>query len=243
MSKYWNDSTQYSQLSVEELRKKADSSLTTANKKGQKYEPIVVHGRKICKSWWGQAWCQNLEQYADYESRIGRGKRYVSSGAVVDLKIQGGKIDARVQGSRKIPYKVEIKISPLSEEHCQQVIEKCGRRIENMESLIGGNFPNEMKELFIENGGLFPTPREISFHCSCPDWAIMCKHVAAAMYAIGVRVDENPFWFFQLRGIDVERFINVTLANKVESMLANAELPSERILKGQNMMELFGVIS
>lgn len=242
MSKYWNNFTQYSQISIAELRKKATSSVSQAKKKGQLYEPVMVSGRQICKSWWGQAWCSNLERYADYTSRLDRGKRYVRSGAVVDLKINDGKIDARVQGNRKVPYKVEIRISPLSEERCQPVIEKCGRKIENMESLIGGSFPDDLKELFTGTDGLFPTPREISFQCSCPDWALMCKHVAAVMYAIGVRVDENPFWFFRLRGIDVDRFINVTLANKVESMLENAEQPSERILDEDGALELFGVL-
>lgn len=242
MSKYWDVSTQYSQISVGELRAKAGSSATKARRSGQEYEPVTVVGRQICKSWWGQAWCSNLEQYADYASRIDRGKRYVRSGAVIDLKIKDGRIEARVQGSRKVPYKVEIRISPLSEERCQVVIEKCGRKIQNMEALIEGAFPDDLKELFTGDGGLFPNPKEISFQCSCPDWALMCKHVAAAMYAIGVRVDENPFWFFRLRGIDVDRFLNVALANKVESMLANAELPSRRILEGEDVLGLFGVL-
>lgn len=243
MSRYWNDYTQYSQMSVDELKKKANASAITAKNKGRDYEPIVVKGRQICNSWWGQAWCRNLEQYADYASRIDRGKRYVRSGAVVDLKVQNGKIDARVQGNRKVPYKIEIRISPLSEERCQQIIEKCGRKIQNVETLINGGFPDDLKDLFTGMGGLFPTPNEISFQCSCPDWALMCKHVAAVMYGIGAKVDENPFWFFKLRGIDVERFISVALANKVESMLANANQPSRRILDDNDeVYTLFGVL-
>lgn len=242
MSKYWGEFTQYSQISAEELRKKADSSARQAKKKGQALEPVTVSGRQICKSWWGQAWCRNLEQYADYASRLDRGKRYLRSGAVIDLKINGGRIEARVQGNRKVPYKIEVRISPLSEESCQGIIERCGRKIENMEALISGRFPDDLKELFTGMDGLFPHPREISFGCSCPDWALMCKHVAAVMYGIGVRVDENPFWFFQLRGIDVERFIGVALANKVDSMLANADKPSRRILEDERISDLFGVL-
>lgn len=242
MSKYWNKFPQYNQMSVEELRRKATNSAAGAKKKGMKYEPIFTSGRQICKSWWGQAWCENLDSYADYGSRLDRGKRYVRSGAVVDLQIKGGRIEARVQGSRKIPYKVEIRISPLSEERCTPIIEACSKKVENMEALISGTFPDELKELFLGQNGLFPTPREISFQCSCPDWAIMCKHVASAMYGIGVRVDENPFWFFQLRGIDVDRFIDVSLSNKVESMLENAEKPSKRMLNEDEAHRLFGVI-
>ena len=160
----------------------------------------------------------------------------------MDLKIRGGRVEARVQGSRKVPYKVDIRISPLSEEKCQEIIARCGRKIQTIDKLINGEFPDELRDLFTGENGLFPSPREISFNCSCPDWALMCKHVAAAMYGIGVRFDENPFYFFHLRGIDVDRFIDVALENKVESMLRNAEQPSERILRETDLTGLFGVL-
>ncbi|HCI73655.1 MAG TPA: hypothetical protein DHV42_03835, partial [Lachnospiraceae bacterium] len=232
MSRYWNTGS-FEQPSVEELRRRAEESARTAARKGQSFEPVVPQNKRgpICTSWWGQAWCENLERYADFESRIERGKRYVRSGTVVDMKIGKGKVTARVQGSRKTPYKVEIRISPLSESKCQRIIEQCGRRISNVEKLVHGEFPEELKEVFLSDGGLFPTPMEISFSCSCPDWALMCKHVAAAMYGIGVRFDENPFFFFNLRGIDVDRFIDVTLESRVESMLEHADCKSGRIIR------------
>ena len=236
MSRYWSDETVYSQPTIEELRQRVKMTSQAAAKKNKDYAPVPpIKGRNICQSWWGQAWCRNLEQYADYESRLDRGKRYVKTGTVIDLKIKKGKVEARVQGTRRAPYKVEIRISPLSEENCQKIIEKCGRRIENMESLIKGEFPMDLQELFTGKDGLFPTPREISFSCSCPDWALMCKHVAAAMYGIGVRLDENPFYFF-------DRFINVALESKVESMLRNAEKSSDRIIEDADLTALFGVL-
>lgn len=240
MSKYW-DTGYYSQPTTGELRKKSQASRKKEAKKGNVLEPVIVQGRTIAKSWWGKAWCSNLEQYADYESRLERGKRYVRTGAVLDLKIQKGKILARVQGTRKTPYKVEIRISPLSEEKCQGIIQKCGRKLENVEELMAGNFPEEMQELFQGKDGLFPTPKEISFNCSCPDWALMCKHVAAVLYGVGVRLDEQPLLFFELRGIDAGRFIDVTLANRVEQMLANADKKSPRILDDAEVKGLFGV--
>ena len=161
---------------------------------------------------------------------------------MIDLKIQKGKILARVQGTRKTPYKVEIRISPLSEERCQDILERCGRKLENLEALTEGNFPDDMKELFRGKGGLFPEPREISFNCSCPDWALMCKHVAAALYGVGARLDENPLLFFELRGIDVGRFIDVALENRVEAMLANADKKSGRIMEDTDLGKLFGVL-
>ncbi len=240
MSRYW-EMDYYNQPDVSQLKKNAEATKKKEAKKGNVLEPVSVQGRSIAASWWGKAWCANLEQYADYESRLGRGKRYVRNGSVLDLKIQKGKILARVQGTRKVPYKVEIRISPLSEEKCQNIIDRCGRKLENIEKLMNGDFPVEMQELFQGEDGLFPTPREISFNCSCPDWALMCKHVAAALYGVGVRFDEKPLLFFELRGIDVERFIDVTLANKVEAMLANEDKPSSRIMDDVDTAAIFGV--
>lgn len=241
MSKYWN-SGNFSQPTTAELQRNSESSRKKAQDKGQILEPVVIVGRTIAKSWWGQAWCRNLEQYADFESRLDRGKRYVRTGAVLDLKIQKGRVLAKVQGSRKTPYKVEIRISPLSEEKCQKILEKCGKRIENLEALATGNFPAELKELFTGQEGLFPTPKEISFACSCPDWALMCKHVAAVLYGIGARLDSQPTLFFELRGVDIDRFLDVAVANKVDAMLENAQKPSSRILEGADLNALFGVL-
>ena len=155
--------------------------------------------------------------------------------------MQKGKITARVQGTRKTPYKTEIRISPLTEEKCQTILRQCGRKMENLEALLAGNFPEDMKELFQGKDGLFPEPREISFTCSCPDWALMCKHVAAALYGIGARLDENPLLFFELRGIDAGRFVDVALENRVESMLANADKKTERVIDDLDVEALFGV--
>ena len=245
MSRYWDDYPVYEQPSVEELRSRAQKSVSEARKKGQDPSPAipVTKTGPICESWWGQAWCENLERYADFASRLERGRRYIRTGTVVDLKIRKGRIEARVQGRRKAPYKVDIRISPVSEEKCQAIMERCSSRIQNMEDLVYGRFPDELKALFTEkDGGLFPSPTEISFICSCPDWALMCKHVAAAMYGVGLRLDENPFYFFELRGIDVERFIDVALENRVESMLANAETITERMIDNADISTIFGVL-
>ena len=240
MSRYW-DSGNYSQPTASELKRKSEASRVSAEKKGKRLEPVVIQGRNIAKSWWGKAWCDNLERYADYESRLDRGKRYVRTGAVIDLNIAKGRIQARVQGTRRTPYKVEVRISPLSEERCQEIIRKCEKRVENLEKLLAGDFPEELKDLFTQRDGLFPSSREISFSCSCPDWALMCKHVAAVLYGIGARLDENPSLFFELRGIEMERFIDVAIANRVELMLENAGQTSERVIDDGAVYGLFGI--
>ena len=198
MKRYWDDETVYSQPGVAELKEKAKQSVRRAGSKAKMYEPVKCRTKRgdICESWWGRAWCHNLEKYADYASRLDRGKSYVRSGTIIDLQISDGRVEAKVQGRRRTPYKVEIRIGRLSEENCQRIIGRCTERIESLEKLVGGEFPEELKDIFTEEGGLFPTPKEISFSCSCPDWAMMCKHVAAVMYGIGVRFDENPFYFF-----------------------------------------------
>ena len=240
MSRYWEDGC-YSQPTTSELKRKSEASRVSAEKKGKRLEPVVIQGRNIAKSWWGRAWCDNLERYADYESRLERGKRYVKTGAVIDLSITKGRIQAKVQGSRKTPYKVEIRISPLSEERCQEILQTCGKRVETLEKLLAGDFPEELKELFTQRGGLFPSSREISFSCSCPDWALMCKHVAAVLYGIGARLDENPSLFFELRGIEMGRFIDVAIANRVERMLKNAGRTSGRTIDEGDIRGLFGI--
>lgn len=239
MSRYWEDAV-YEQPSEDKIRKNAADTVKKEKKKGKTLTPVIISGRTIAKEWWGKAWCENLERYADYESRLDRGKRYVRTGAVVDLQIQKGKINARVQGRRKTPYKVEIRISPLSEERCQNMIALCGDKIQNLEALMEGDFPDELREAFLQQGGLFPEPKEIAFNCSCPDWALMCKHVAAVLYGVGARFDENPLLFFELRGLDVGRLIDVTLADRVEKMLENADRPSRRIIQQEDYLKIFG---
>ena len=238
---YW-DETYYPQPTEYELRRNAAETARKATQKGQRLNPVVLSGRQITKSWWGQAWCENLERYADFDTRLSRGQRYVRSGAVVDLQIQTGKVLARVQGTRKVPYKVEIRISPLSQERCDEIMDRCSSRVDSLENLLAGHFPDALKDIFLGADGLFPTPREISFSCSCPDWAMMCKHVAAALYGVGARLDEDPLLFFTLRGIETTRFVDVVIANRVEVMLANVDKPSPRIIRDAALDELFGVL-
>ena len=234
----------FSQPSVELLRQNAERSTAAAGKKGKQYNPVIPKGnsRTICVSWWGQAWCRNMESYADYDSRLGRGKRYVTSGTVLDLQIGEGTVEAKVQGSRRTPYQVRIGIDPLNEKKKKEITGACSRELKSMEDLICGRFPAGLETLLLQRGSLFPDPKEIHMSCSCPDWAVMCKHVAAVMYGIGVRLDDNPFYFFTLRGLDVDSFVTQALQDRVESMLANADAASDRILPEEDISALFGVL-
>lgn len=240
MARYY-ETKYYSQPTAEELKKRADESTKKAKRKGVIDHPVLISGKKICTSWWGTAWCENLERYADYENRIERGKRYVRNGSVIDLQIEKGKVHARVQGSRKAPYKVEIKVSPLSEEKCEAILNRCGK-LDDLETLLSGKFPEDMKELFFEKDGLFPSPAEISLSCSCPDYAIMCKHVAAVLYGVGARFDEDPMLFFELRGVEVSRFIDVSLKDHVDALLEHADNHTDRMMDDSKIDQVFGTI-
>ena len=240
MGSYWD--MEYRYLTMAELNDLADKFIMKARKKGEHWEPVVTEGKKIAKSWWGKAWCDNLERYADYYSRLDRGRRYVRAGAVADLRVYDGIVKAKVVGSGSKPYDIKINISPLKQDKMQEIIKQCSGRLKNAEDLMMGNFPKDMEEILLKKGMLFPLPQEISFSCSCPDWADMCKHVAAALYGVGTRLDTDPVLFFTLRGIDLTGFIDATILNRVEKMLENANTTSSRIMDENEIKGLFGVL-
>lgn len=245
MAYYGGYGTYYRQPTKGELITKANASIRRLEKSGREMHPIRIEGTKIARTWWGQAWCDNLERYADFSNRVGRGKRYVRAGCVIDLIVERGLIRALVQGSRAQPYEVEIKIDPLSEEAFSKLLDQCSARADSLEALVAGDFPEQLKNtLFAERGGLFPAPREIKFDCSCPDWASMCKHVAAAIMAVAPQLDENPLALFELRGVDTASLVKRTVAQKLDLMLKNADAPSPRIMEvdDEELTALFGVL-
>jgi uncharacterized Zn finger protein len=210
-------------------------------KKNPHIQPVTIDG-KLAKTWWAQAWNKNLESYADYSNRIERGRSYVRSGAVLDLSITPAQVHALVQGSRAKPYEVTVSIDPLPKAKWDKIIGQCSHKIGSLEELVAGKFPQEFMELFASRGeGLFPSPQEIHFICSCPDWAYMCKHVAAVLYGIGARFDNDPTLFFLLRDIDFAELLKKSVDEKMKSMLKNAGKPTGRIMKDVNTLELFGV--
>lgn len=228
--------------SVAEKKAKASRSLAKMKKKNPDIEPVIIEGRTLAKNWWGKSWNINLESYADYSNRIERGKRYVRNNAVLDLKISKGKVAAKVQGSRVKPYDVEITIDALDNKKWEQVTELCNHRIDSLEQLIEGKFPKELEILFTDKKyGMFPSPKEIHFACSCPDWAYMCKHVAATLYGIGARLDNDPMLFFALRDIDGQMLIRKSMERKLESMLKNAGKKSKREIAAKDISDIFGL--
>jgi len=225
---------------VAQKQAKAQKQLQTLRKKNANIAPVVIEGRKIAKTWWGQAWCKNLESYADFSNRIGRGSAYVRNGFVLDLQIEPGAVYAKVYGTHL--YNITINIDPLDKRIKDDIAAAVGHRIDSIESLVSGAFPEDLRAVFLQQGtGLFPTPKEIHMDCSCPDWAEMCKHVAAALYGVGARLDEDPLLFFKLRGIGMSEFIKRSIDEKMKSLLRNAGKKTGRVMEEADLGELFGV--
>jgi uncharacterized Zn finger protein len=186
---------------VAERRRQAQCELERMRKKGLVVQPIKIDGRIIAKTFWGKAWCENLESYSDFENRLPRGRTYARNGSVVHLEIQPGRIAAHVSGSEL--YSVEITISSLPDPHWKCVKGKCAGQIGSLVELLQGRLSKSVMDVVTQRGGgLFPKPAEIKMKCSCPDWAGMCKHVAAVMYGVGARLDDKPELLFLLRKVD-----------------------------------------
>lgn len=231
-----------SYVSMGEIQEKADRQILKLRKKNPNLSPVILEGRSLATSWWGNAWNYNMESYADFSNRLGRGKGYVKNHAVLDLQISKGHVEALVQGTRAKPYAVSIAISAIDDAHWHSIVDFCNHKIDSLESLIDGKFPRELESLFKDpKYGLFPKPREIHFDCTCPDYASMCKHVAAVFYGIGARLDVDPLLFFVLRGIDYESLIKKTIESKVENMLKNVDKKSERAIDLNDVHEIFGI--
>lgn len=232
---------------VAERKKRAENSAAQLKKKNPTIAPVVITGRKLARTWWGQAWNDNLESYSDYSNRIGRGRSYVRYGAVLDLQIQRGEIKALVQGSRSKPYQIQIGIQPLSRAVWEGMVKACAGKIESLQELMAGQFPKALSDLFTAKGnGLFPSPKEIKLTCSCPDYASMCKHVAAALYGVGARLDENPAAMFTLRGVQMDELIQETIASKSRSLLEKSDSGSKskgrrRAIDDDHLSDVFGI--
>jgi uncharacterized Zn finger protein len=205
-----------------------------AGKKGRAPEPVVLPGRLIASTFWGKAWCDNLESYADFAYRLERGRSYVRSGAVVDLKIDAGKIEARVSGTDL--YSVTVSITKLSTPRWKTIATTCGGRVGSLVGLLRGELPSEvMRAVTDRKQGLFPEPRQITMDCSCPDVAGVCKHVAASLYGVGARLDARPELLFHLRGVDPQDLIE----QATEELAAAPSAPGA--LAGDDLGALFGI--
>ena len=220
---------------VGEQRAKAMKALERLQKKGIAIQPVALEGRTIARSFWGKGWCSHIESFSDYSNRLPRGTRYVRNGSVCHLDIQAGQIRALVSGSRL--YNVNIQIKPLSQDAWKAIKAKCVGQIGSMLELLQGRFSDRVMEIVADREtGLFPLPGEIKLQCDCPDWAVMCKHVAATLYGVGNRLDQRPDLLFLLRGVDPEELISADF----QAPMAGQDV-AEDGLEADALSAIFGI--
>lgn len=224
-------------VSVAERRFNAQREMAKLKKKGHPVSPVVIDGRKIAGTFWGKAWCDNLERYSDFANRLPRGRTYVRNGSVMDLQVKESEVSALVSGSEI--YKVAVKVAQVPTSHWKSICKDCAGAIDSLVELLQGRFSKGVMERICRQGsGLFPAPGEIKFSCSCPDWAGMCKHVAAVFYGIGARLDKQPELLFKLRKVNEQDLI----AGAAKGLRLGGKVPAaERVLDEKGLSEIFGL--
>ncbi len=218
-------------------RQRALKKMEALRKKGVDIQPVQIDGRKIAKTFWGAAWCDHLESFSDFANRLPRGRTYVRNGSVCHLGIDKGSIEAKVSGSEL--YTVRIAIETLPPTKWQEVKRRCTGQIGSLLELLQGNLSDQVMEVVTDRqSGLFPLPGEISLDCSCPDWATMCKHVAAVLYGVGARLDHKPELLFKLRGVDHEELIAADAEAAVSAATASGKT---KRLVADDLSDVFGI--
>ena len=224
-------------VSVAERRRKAEREMAKLRKQGHPAAPVVLQGRTLAKTFWGKAWCNNLESYSDYANRLPRGRTYLRNGSVVDLQLNGGTVTALVSGSQL--YKVAVTVAPIPKARWSAICKDCAGSIDSLVELLQGRLSKAvMERVCQQKTGLFPAPVEIELSCSCPDWASMCKHVAAVLYGIGARLDAQPGLVFKLRAVDEGELIATAAKGRT---LATKPPAAAMVLGGDDLSALFGL--
>jgi uncharacterized Zn finger protein len=215
----WYDYGFRKYVPVYQRRANASRALGKQLKKGETASPVQIEGRKITTTFWGNAWCTNLQSYSDYSNRLPRGRTYVCNGSVVHLTIEKGRIHALVSGSDL--YKVQIDIASYAKKDWQALKAQCSGKIGSLVELLQGKLSKAVMELVTNRSqGLFPKPKEITMRCSCPDYAGMCKHLAAVLYGVGHRLDSSPELLFQLRAVNHLELIEQALPSGTSTTTA-----------------------
>jgi uncharacterized Zn finger protein len=155
----------------------------------------------IGEQWWSRRFISVLESYG-MSGRLARGRSYARAGQVLDFELSQGKVTARVQGSRVRPYQVRIGVLPLTTAQWRRVQDRLASQALFRAKLLAGEMPHEIEEVFAECGTpLFPrSAADLDMHCSCPDWGVPCKHLAAVCYVLAEEFDRDPFGMLAWRG-------------------------------------------
>ncbi|MEX2580535.1 MAG: SWIM zinc finger family protein [Verrucomicrobiales bacterium] len=227
-------------VSVAQRHANAAREIRRMEKAGRKIEPLgeLSHRLKIATSFWGRAWCDHLEALGDYENRLPRGRTYVRNGSVLHLSMETGRIESLVQGSEL--YEQTIRIDPLAAAKWKRIRSRCHGGIGSLIELLQGRISDEIMTVVTDpKEGLFPRPGEIHLECSCPDWAGLCKHLAAVLYGIGARLDQQPELLFELRGVDHGKLVDETVIG--DALATSGDGGSRSTLDSSALGDVFGI--
>jgi uncharacterized Zn finger protein len=229
----WYDYAPYQ--SVAERRIKAQKVADAMVRRGEQLHPVSAQGTKLARTFWGRAWCDHMESFSDFASRLPKGKSYVRNGAVIDLRVLPGRITAKVVGTEI--YDVDCRVEKLPADQWTQIKKRCGGQIGSMVELLQGRLSGAVMSVVTDaKEGLFPGPREIRLGCTCPDFAHLCKHVAAALYGVGVRLDDEPELLFKLRGVDQSELVAAVIDAPDE-----AGAGGRKTLAADELADVFGI--
>lgn len=230
----WYDFQPYE--SVAQKKAKAEKLIAKLSKQGKKLRPVRIAGKSIATTFWGKAWCDNLEYYCDFDNRLPRGRSYLRHGAVIHLEVKHGQIHAMVSGSSL--YNIKVSLEPVKANHWKRIKSLCSGQIGSMIELLQGKLSQAVMKIVTDReDGLFPKLDEIKIGCSCPDYAGMCKHIAAVLYGIGNRLDEEPQLLFSLRGIDHAELIIEALPGPADFQGKDAQ----GTIAADDLSAIFGV--
>lgn len=224
-------------VSVSQRRAQAAKLTANLKKAGRTITPVTIEGRTIASTFWGKAWCDHLEAYSDFANRLPRGRTYVRNGSVIDMQIKPGKITALVSGSEV--YEITVKIEKLAKDRWAALSTKCAGQVGSVLELLQGRLDKSVMTVLTDRKqGLFPAPAEISMKCSCPDWAGLCKHLAAVLYGVGARLDREPELLFVLRQVDHMELIEQAATAGALTKTAKA---GPKTLADSDLADVFGI--
>jgi len=168
----------------------------------------IKSAAKSGDKWWSKKWYDFMETF-HLGARLARGRAYARKGQVVDVSVEPGSVSALVQGSMLKPYKVTIEFERITQEGWSRIIRRIKEQALFTSSLLSGEVPTEMEEFFRgEGASLFPTLKNgYDMHCSCPDYSVPCKHIAAVFYILGDAFDGDPFLILRLRGMSQDKLL------------------------------------
>lgn len=195
-----------------------------------------ARGRKAFgTSWWGNAWIEALEQRAQLDpNRLPRGRTYARTGAVGPMTLSAGDVQAAVQGSRRKPYDVRVRVRQFSAAEWDAIFDALASEIGHTAALVDGELPagvaDQVRLLGLD---LLPGAGELQPRCSCPDWADPCKHSAAVCYLVADALDEDPFGVLLLRGRSRAEVLAALRARRYPESNRSAHRTSDDVASGE----------